>query len=1576
MASRWASASTTWLDAPVVGAEEALLADVLRDVQSLVDGEPSVALRVACLGDVDEACVAALGALLATVAIEHPDLSPCLIDARACAVTDHLESAAIPGAYVRLDTEGGRQRRLWKEHRLMEERAGGIRKDGVYLVTGGLGGIGRIIVGELASAGARVVVTGRAASPASLEGTLPGWGEKVSYRQLDLADGEAVRTAVSDILVEHGRLDGVMHLAGAHRDAPLIGKSRDDVMDLLRPKVTGTRHLDEATRDVPLDVFVLFSSVAGAFGNQGQVDYAAANGYMDGFAHERTRRVAAGERHGRTVSIGWPLWAEGGMRPEAKHLEYLARTIGMRPLATAKGLDAFHAALADEVPHLAILGGDVERLRRAVIGVTSTGAAPRPASPAVRSGSGATASERAEAFLRERLAAALNMPASAIDAGAPFEDYGLDSILAVRLAAELEKTFGTLSKTIFYEHRTLRGLALFLLETKPEAWPSAPPDHPMPPAGTAVVTPRPFQARRLSQVAQASAPSREREVAIVGLAGRYPMAADLDIFWSNLREGRDCIAEIPTDRWDHSLYFNATPGTPGAAYSKWGGFLDDIDRFDPLFFGIAPKEAALLDPQERLFLETAWQAVEDAGYPRAALSGSRTGVFVGVMWGHYELYGAEALAAGQGVPSSSYASIANRVSWLFDLRGPSMAVDTMCSSSLTAIHLAAEEIRRGNIDAAIAGGVNASVHPHKYLTLSQGRFAATDGRCRSFGAGGDGYVPGEGVGAIYLKSLEDALRDGDHVYGIVRASAVNHGGRTSGYTVPNPVAQAELIEAAFDRAAIPAESVSYIEAHGTGTALGDPIEIAGLAKAFAGRGGSLRGCAIGSVKSNIGHLESAAGIAAVTKVLLQMRHGELVPSLHADVPNPNIAFDTTPFRVQRRLEAWPAGPAELRRAGVSSFGAGGANAHVVLDEWRDTAPVMNVKGPVALVLSARDPIALAQLARRIASHLERCDDEALGDIAFTLQVGRTPMDARLGMVVAGARDAADRLREWADLQVASADVLVAKGDEVIVTGHASQMPAYAQRLVDGEAGRQFVAQLVDRRDLGRLVHLWVMGIALDWTPLHEDARRRRVSLPTYPFQRQRCWVGPQNASDDAAVTVAASGRLVRRWESTPAVRARGRRDDMLVGGAAVLPVEYIGGGKPRMIELPSSADIDTLRGFVGGLVATGDLPKQLLWRARDDGDDAVSLLSCLRALLEAGQAICLAVVIDEGRPAQEALIGMLRTLSLEQPAWRVLAIVVDAIHGATPVELLERVLDEMDVAHQGVVEIRFVRDATADAWSRYERLMSVVPGIGDAITPDPIRHGGTYLVTGGLGGLGRIVAADLMRRYQARIVLVGRSALDDDGRRVLERLAGEGGTVEYASADVTDAVAMKRLVEAIRSRSGDLHGVLHAAGVHRDGTILHKDAGTFRDVVRAKIDGTLALDEATRDCGLDLFVAFSSLAGVNGNPGQADYAYGNRFLDGFAEHRERLRLSGCRRGKTFSIAWPLWEDGGMRLDAGQATRLRRRTGTVPMPASEGLRHFHAALRGTETVVVPLYGELGRMGEATVSPRTVPVSQGP
>ena len=683
-------------------------------------------------------------------------------------------------------------------------------------------------------------------------------------------------------------------------------------------------------------------------------------------------------------------------------------------------------------------------------------------------------------------------------------------------------------------------------------------------------------------------PTPNDPIAIVGLSGAYPGARDLDAFWENLVAGHDAVTEIPGERWPLDGFFEPDPdeaASSGRSCSKWGAFLKGFADFDPLFFRMSPRDAAAMDPQERLFLAAAWQAVEDAGYSPARLkaaTGGRVGVFVGATKTGYALYGPFRTEGGATVrPSTSFAAMANRVSFVLDLSGPSIPVDTMCSSSLTAIHEAVQHLEAGTCAMAIAGGVNLYLHPATYADLSASHMLSPTGRCRSFGAGADGFVPGEGVGCVVLKPLSAALKDGDRIHAVIRASAVNHGGRTNGFTVPNPLAQRDVVRAALARAGLSAPDISYIEAHGTGTDLGDPIEIDGLSEAFAGAPGT---CALGSVKSQIGHLEAAAGIAGLTKVVLQMREKTFAPSLYAERLNPNLDLDASPFVLQRAAAPWRSeGP---RRAGISSFGAGGANAHVIVEEGPQEATAGADSGPQAIVLSARTEERLKAYAERLLGFLrktngstvapdrdavaegltarladlmgvERADIDptesfdglglepsdahtlvrqanadhgtdlaaedlaaagsvsglanliastampkqgtgpALADIAYTLQVGREPMDARLGMVALSLDDLAEKLRAW----LAGSDVPAG-----VFAGNAGG----PNNGFAGLAGDEVLAEVIARAwATGRaetLLRLWVEGVEIDWPALRADDRARIVSLPTYPFEKQKYWI--------------------------------------------------------------------------------------------------------------------------------------------------------------------------------------------------------------------------------------------------------------------------------------------------------------------------------------------------------------------------------------------------------------------------------------------------------------------------------------
>lgn len=747
--------------------------------------------------------------------------------------------------------------------------------------------------------------------------------------------------------------------------------------------------------------------------------------------------------------------------------------------------------------------------------------------------------EKTVNYFKRLLGTVLKLPAHRIDADAALEKYGIDSIMAMQLTNELEKHFGSLSKTLFFEYRNIRELADYFLKSHRQQLPGVlEPENPKPePAGEPVFPvgaagpDKTGNSRRrrwrnpVFPMAQGAGGARESasglDIAIIGLSGRYPKAGNVQEFWNNLRNGRDCITEIPKDRWDHSLYYDGDKNRPGKTYSKWGGFLEGVDRFDPLFFNISPREAEIMDPQERLFLECVFETLEDAGYTRnlggqQGIGGS-VGVYVGVMYEEYQLYGAQGQIQGRPVAlPGNPSSIANRVSYFCDFHGPSLAVDTMCSSSLMAIHLACRSLERGECKLAIAGGVNVSIHPNKYLLLAQGKFTSSKGRCESFGEGGDGYVPGEGVGAVLLKPLANAVYDGDHIYGVIKGTAVNHGGKTNGYTVPNPNAQAEVIGLALKESGIDPRTISYIEAHGTGTSLGDPIEITGLTKAFREYTKDNQFCAIGSAKSNIGHCESAAGIAGLTKVLLQFKYGQLVPSIHSEKLNPNIDFINSPFIVQRNLEKWQRpvvnGLEFPRRAGISSFGAGGSNAHIVVEEYRlenrTQSPVFKyIPYPasplrVIIVLSAKNESGLKELARRLLDAISRREitGEMLADVAYTLQTGREPMAERLGVVVGSLKELEEKLAGFINGR---------ENIDGLYQGRVKHNQASLTVFNADEDLQKAVAAWIEKGKIGKLLELWVEGLIFDWNSLYGDIKPRRVSLPTYPFARERYWL-PQS----------------------------------------------------------------------------------------------------------------------------------------------------------------------------------------------------------------------------------------------------------------------------------------------------------------------------------------------------------------------------------------------------------------------------------------------------------------------------------
>jgi polyketide synthase PksN len=1017
-----------------------------------------------------------------------------------------------------------------------------LKENGVYLITGGAGGLGLIFAELLAQRyKARLVLTGRSTLTAEREAKLDALrahGAEVLYLTGDVSRRDDVETLLRETRSHFGRLDGIIHSAGLVRDAYIRNKTVEEMSAVFAPKVYGTLHLDEATKDDALDFFVLFSSLAAVTGNPGQADYSFANAFMDSFAGERERLRAAGARSGRTLSINWSLWAEGGMRPDEQTELALKKMLGMKPLATQTGLEAFVRGLASPRSQFAVIEGIPEKLE-AAWGEKKKPSTPAAAPAAATTQATAPAAEAGDglvAWLQNELSKIvmefLKLEASDVAPDKILLDLGFDSIGLTTFANAVNEKFDLdITPILFFDYPSLSEISKNLGEERKDdllrfyrpgsSAPQAAPQEAR--GGAAEPTQGPvFENRKGWQAPAADRAATDHDVtvisggglapelrfvqkpiAIVGISGVMPLSADLDEFWENLKESKDLVSVIPRDRWRWEDVFGDPLREPNKSNSKWGGFMKEVDKFDPLFFGISPREAQMMDPQQRLFLQNVWKAIEDSGHKVSEMAGTRTGVFVGVGPNDYleVITAGGAVLDGYSASGNSHAVLANRVSFLLGLRGPSAPLDTACSSSLVAMHRAIESIHTGSSDMAIVGGVHVMLSPAAFISFSSAGMLSSDGKCKTFDKSANGYVRGEGCGAVLLKPLAAAEADGDHIYAVIKATAENHGGRVTALTAPNSAAQAELLIEAYENGQVDPTTVGYIECHGTGTSLGDPIEVQALSKAFSELykkknkpPAETPHCGLSSVKTNIGHLETAAGIAGVLKALLAIKHQQIPANLHLEEVNPYINLKGTPFFIADKLTPWAApkdanGVTVGRRAGVSSFGFGGANAHVVLEEYLATPGAVSAEatGPQLIVLSAKNEERLRAYTQAMQGYLAKHDVELAG-LAYTLQVGRDEMPERMAVVVTSVAELQQKL-------------------EQILAGGGVPEGSYRNRVAKNAPGESPDARgAIERKELARLAELWVAGAKIDWPLLYSTSRPKRVSAPTYPFARERCWV--------------------------------------------------------------------------------------------------------------------------------------------------------------------------------------------------------------------------------------------------------------------------------------------------------------------------------------------------------------------------------------------------------------------------------------------------------------------------------------
>lgn len=1732
--------------------------------------------------------------------------------------------------------ESGRQVRSWvpalENCRPISETEFKFSDRGIYLITGGLGGLGSVISEAIVKStkDSTLILTGRSPFNSVIEEKLKKLrllGATAEYQSLDVTNRKLVEKFIGGITSKYGKLTGVFHSAGITKDSYIIKKDSQDFSAVLAPKVAGLINLDESTRDIELDFFICFSSISAVLGNVGQADYSFANSFMDTYAVYRQKLVSRGERFGKSLSINWPFWSDGGMKVDGT-VESAFIERGLHSISDANGITALHHSLRLDGGQLLIFKGDIQRHHDIFNASESK----------VVEESGTSYGSKAEIInkLEEIFSKLLEIPVADVDSNESFADFGLDSLLIIQLNKEIDDAFGEQSKTLFYEYDTLTELSealSFNVES----------------TSAKIKNPNFTESDSRANAGIPDTQEKTGDIAIIGIAGRYPKASSVNEFWENLKNGRDCITEIPNERWSlHGFYEKSTDTAvaKGKSYSKWGGFVDEFANFDPLFFGISPREAETMDPQERLFLEKSWEVVEDAGYTRDIIQRKykgNVGVYAGITKTGFDLYGPEfAGVDSKPYPHTSFSSVANRVSYVLNLSGPSMAVDTMCSSSLTAIHNACEHLKTGECRMAIAGGVNLYLHPQNYVKLCSQRMLSKSGKCKSFGAESDGFVPGEGVGAVLLKPLEDAEKDGDQIYCVIKSTAINHGGKTQNYTVPSPNAQADVIGKALDRARISPASVSYIEAHGTGTELGDPIEIAGLKKAFDQRTVQpLRGtCRLGSVKSTIGHLEAAAGIAALTKVVLQLKHGEIAPNLHSAELNPNINFETSPFLVQQKFEQWDrriidsgcGATDEPRMAGISSFGAGGSNAHIIVEEYvhkEENAFQLKSKRdqPSIIPLSAASESQLVKQAENLLAFLESptLANIRLRDIAYTLQMGREAMKYRLAAKVTSLSDLKEKLRKIELNKIENCGWSYCNiGDK------------------DWQADLHSTDSHDDNSDF---MQSWTCGAEVDWERLYQQGEQtRRISLPTYPFERERYWfdenfdsiksgksyVKPlhpllhrvdtaykdgnycsefsggefflhdhnisgfevfpavaylemiraamQHVNADSGAWVfnnVAWVRTAHRLSSpltlhvqfssrgaegvdftvfsdtnkdagvpccqgevyaepqceSPVIDIVKLRSECvnesytservyrefqqkeLNYGPSFQGVQKLSSGKdsrglpqvlaklrlPEVVEdtvdsftlHPSVMDAafqaiialesenrkswekaDTLLPFAmeemkiygkspveayswvrfsEGEIEGKQVPKLDISVCDEQGVVCADVrgLSLRKVVKEVEENTTITSVLipswkpvlvdEETRFSTESwgrrhiiLIGEFDegvrnylTSSLDELASSSTEVTLVGIPEASLAERYESVVCNVQEQVQKLLNskgasksllqivvngstkeansedsciigitsyVKTIADESPDIQAQTiyledsvnkEELVKTIDKCADFHNikevryrdglykqkclhelergvaldgPTPWRDGGTYLITGGIGGLGLLFAQDIaMNAKDTNLILVGRSKSNAETILKLDRLEQLGASVEYRETDVAKPESVRNLIEYIGASYGRLNGVIHSAGVIRDSFIVEKSKSDIKNVLAPKVSGVINLDLCTKDHELDFFIGFSSLSAILGNVGQSDYAAANGFMDEYIVNRANLVTQGKRHGRTFSINWPLWKEGGMSVSNAVMDALLRR-GVHSLKSVAGLQLLNYGYLTGESQIIIASGE--------------------
>lgn len=1231
----------------------------------------------------------------------------------------------------------------------------------------------------------------------------------------------------------------------------------------------------------------------------------------------------------------------------------------------------------------------------------------------------------------------LQMDQSSIKPSGSFADYGMDSILGIRFIQDINEALSIdLDNTVIFDYGNLEKLSGFIADNFAISVSQATVLQPSvsQPASQSFGEPASVIKNDTgpSSFVQGSTPSSEfasdgvedvnknqnkenDAIAIIGMSGRFASAKNIDALWQNLINGDDLVSSRAV-----SYSYNRDPQKEKV--TLFGGFLEDADVFDPRFFSISAHEAKYMDPQQRIFLEESWKALEDAGYAGASINGENIGVYVGCSQGGYlSLMGEQKPA--HALWGNLNSLVAARIAYYLDLKGPAITIDTACSSSLLAIKNACESLLAGDISAAITGGIFYPTTPDYYIDLFKAGMTSPTGHCYTFDYRADGFVPAEGAGALVLRRLSDAVADGDHIHGVIRGYGSNQDGSSNGITAPSALSQESLQQIICEKFAINPEHIQLVEAHGTGTSLGDPIEFNALKRHFERYTQQKQFCALGSIKSSLGHAQAAAGVVGVIKVLLAMRHKTIPPSMQYESSNPSIQFDNSPFYVTTSAKPWVPitegstenptkglsqdtnqdlnqDPSLPRTAVVSSFGISGTNAQLVIQEYLAQPIIAPVRPAWLFALSARTADQLRQQVQQIQDYCQQNPNTDAGHMSYTLMTGRKWMSHRLTCVAAGVQELQIALQDW--LQGSSHHSSQDKSQgfpqeqqthnictDKFVELQSEFDPALLQA---GEQGLQALRSNGNaahtRQALQVLASLYVKGFPLDYAALFDSVfdstKFARIPLPVYPFGQEHYWIPEKVGEADEQPRPHLDSQASKRPQSYSSPQP------LLATGELVLVTPEWQEVEPNeVISLPNDLtrqivlcgwqqeDADVLSQSLGVpclvISKNGEISKD----KAGDQSPAVAFEFMVSELLTFLQkdyfshsitSTLIQVVVPRNIADLSGLQGLLRSVEAEQPLIKVQTIAVAA---NTPFKQLSQICHDyagrgyMMLAQQVHATQKTQETQKAKLLARHWRECEIDPSFSkNNLNKSSLDNSNDFPwhnqgVYLITGGTGG-VGQSLM---QTILQQTPQAKVIIAGRNNLYPVVLPQGA-HYVQMDLGSKVAVKAGIQQIVTQFGGLNGVLHCAGVVQDAFIRNKDLSTISDVLTPKVNGVMHLDAALVSVPLDFMILFSSLSAAMGNVGQADYAAANGFMDGFAHARQARVKAGKASGITVSINWQLWQDSGMDVD--QATREQiSRYGMHPLPMVKGVQAMSYAVKNNLAQVMVFYGDAQRIREEMI-----------